>query len=959
VVIAYSKPKLRRTFDIVIPRDKDDVDTSNNSSRSVNGSGIIIFKSEHQTIRFTANQKFIQRVISLLNGTNTVEQIFSSLSMDYKREDIDRCISVLAQHNLIEEGGDDIVDSSSTSSSSSSSPHMAIADKIRLSPQIQFLKDIDIDVDTALKKIKESKVAIVGLGAHGAVLASALANEGVGYIKCLDPSVISNEDLYLSSVAGAGTIYKSEDIGKRREDAFFEYMQNAFPLTKIEISNVKENVTEKDIEKWISDAGSGGDDDDDNDYGCDFAICCIDRGFLSMYYWLNKIALRKERKKSFRWLAASIEGLEGVIGPMIIPGDSACYMCYKMRSAAASERSYADGMAYNEYLNNNKKDELYRRPNLAIAAGIVGNFAAVEVIKALIGMGTPLIGKTSLLGRICVINFLNMTTQFHKVLRRPDCPHCGLKKNDDNDDDDYSHKETITSSYGSALLSKIESNLVSAKVGVIKSINRLQKDDSEPHIPYIFEALLSNPISESYGNIATASPGNSITNLGHCYGEGLTLQEAKISALKKAVRIYCASQYYDEKKIMFASYKQLLKDNKNNNNDSVDVINPTLDSLLLYSDEKYSPGLPHTRSSEEDVPIDWVEGQSIVTSKKVFVPARAVYLHYNRLPNKNSEYHYLLTSACLTAGLGTDATYTLAVLHALLEVVERDAFMITWLCKLPMPKVDLNSTMDIVQNDISIGDSDDNYKAIINDIVKAYERRGIAINVNALILDTKNIPTFMATAIDSSSGRSDSPASAIGLACHPISDVAILKAILEAGQARQYLRRKMRMPNYKGRLASIKKFENIKNMEDHALLYTDIQMLEAFDFLLHNRSSQIDISKLPNNNKTTSELGAQEGQLLDYCTTNLRKIRADTDIVAVDVTTPDILTLGLYVARVFITGFEPIRLGSFSSYKEDNLYGIKNNSRLFELPQKLGFYDKPLSIKQLNAFPHPFGGEMI
>jgi hypothetical protein len=95
----------------------------------------------------------------------------------------------------------------------------------------------------------------------------------------------------------------------------------------------------------------------------------------------------------------------------------------------------------------------------------------------------------------------------------------------------------------------------------------------------------------------------------------------------------------------------------------------------------------------------------------------------------------------------------------------------------------------------------------------------------------------------------------------------------------------------------------------------------------------------------------------------LRKIRADTDIITVDVTTPDISALRLYIARVFIPGFECIRLGSVYNYKEEDRSDvIKNNnngSRLFELPQKLGFCDKPMSIKDLNAFPHPFGGEMI
>jgi hypothetical protein len=67
---------------------------------------------------------------------------------------------------------------------------------------------------------------------------------------------------------------------------------------------------------------------------------------------------------------------------------------------------------------------LYRRSNIGISAGIVGNLLAAQVIKTFLGWT-----KSPLAGKICVINFLNMTNSYHKILRRPDCPHCGLDKN--------------------------------------------------------------------------------------------------------------------------------------------------------------------------------------------------------------------------------------------------------------------------------------------------------------------------------------------------------------------------------------------------------------------------------------------------------------------------------------------------------------------------------------------------
>ena len=85
--------------------------------------------------------------------------------------------------------------------------------------------------------------------------------------------------------------------------------------------------------------------------------------------------------------------------------------------------SYDESMVYEKFLDNFKKDELYRRSNLGVNAGIVGNFLGLEIIKHLAGIGVG-----SLVGRIYVINFITMVTEFHTILRKPDCPHCGQKK---------------------------------------------------------------------------------------------------------------------------------------------------------------------------------------------------------------------------------------------------------------------------------------------------------------------------------------------------------------------------------------------------------------------------------------------------------------------------------------------------------------------------------------------------
>lgn len=382
-----------------------------------------------------------------------------------------------------------------------------------------------------------------------------------------------------------------------------------------------------------------------------------------------------------------------------------------------------------------------------------------------------------------------------------------------------------------------------------------------------------------------------------CSGKGLTLAQAKVGALGEAVERYCASQY-DDKKLQFKSFK------------TVESAITPLD-LVLYSEEQYnSRSIPFERFSEETI-FGWTKARSLNTGREIQVPAISVFMDYE--PTNPNELILQPTSNGLAAG----ATYEQAVLGGLLELIERDAFMITWLCKLPMPLLNLAFLQD----------------KCVRDLIRMYNSRGVQIYLISLILDTP-IPTFMAIASDiTEKGR---PAAAVGLSAHPNPETAILKSILEVGQIRPRLLHEMRNPDYSSKIAKLMDFENVKTLEDHDLLYTDSKMFTAFNFLIHNGNC-VNLSDLPNFSGTiTEELG--------YCRKFLN--RAGVDVLSVDVTTSDISDLKLFVCRVIIPHFQPIHFGF-------NMCRLGGN-RLFELPEKLGYYDHRLDTNELNTFPHPF-----
>jgi ribosomal protein S12 methylthiotransferase accessory factor len=88
-----------------------------------------------------------------------------------------------------------------------------------------------------------------------------------------------------------------------------------------------------------------------------------------------------------------------------------------------------------------------------------------------------------------------------------------------------------------------------------------------------------------------------------------------------------------------------------------------------------------------DAKYRWVEGHSWVNRGKVHVPAQIVSGMYGNAVVKEGLEPIIL--APITTGLATGPSREFAVLNGALEIIERDAFMITWLNQLTPPRIDM------------------------------------------------------------------------------------------------------------------------------------------------------------------------------------------------------------------------------------------------------------------------------
>jgi ribosomal protein S12 methylthiotransferase accessory factor len=446
----------------------------------------------------------------------------------------------------------------------------------------------------------------------------------------------------------------------------------------------------------------------------------------------------------------------------------------------------------------------------------------------------------------------------------------------------------MAASQGSIL--DAETSLVSHRCGVVRELRQVPRDPSEPIAPYVFRAQLANHrFARTTGDELIAS------------GKGMSVEEARASALGEAVERYSAASW-GEADVIFAPRGALVEES----------IDPR--DLVLYRLEQYG-NLPYA-PYDAGTPLGWTRARSLVTGRPVLVPALAVNMAYQ--VRTNEEYLFGPTSNGLAAG----STLIDAVLSATLEVMERDAFMIAWLNSLPGIRLDPTSHPD----------------PDVRHLAHAYRRRGVELHLTRLPVDHP-VHVILCVALEE---QDRLPSAVIGLGADLNPARAARKAVLEVGQVRPAIRMRLRDPETRARLDElVDDPHQVSALEDHDLLYASPAMTRALDFLVASPTTgeatdwDADVNGEPIPDRPLNQLR----HIIDH----FRSV--EQDLLYGDLSPPDMIGLGLHTSRVIIPGFQPIDFG----WAERRLGG----SRLFELPHRLGLAPTPTNLAMLNDLPHP------
>jgi len=327
---------------------------------------------------------------------------------------------------------------------------------------------------------------------------------------------------------------------------------------------------------------------------------------------------------------------------------------------------------------------------------------------------------------------------------------------------------------------------------------------------------------------------------------------------------------------------------------------------LFDAETRAEQDFPYAQTSVSEA-ISWVWGWSITRSEPTLLPASRVFLSLESpLPGDFAGYPLL-------SGFAAGNTLEEAALRALLEVIERDAFMVAWANRLPLRHVRI---ADVAGSSAS-----------------AFARRGLEARCGLIELD---LGAPVAIAMVRSSQPAD-PAVVVAAAADIDSDRACQRALNELAANRLHVRHAL---TEAGETTASSSPCEARDESAHGLLYARADMLPELSFWWDRTSTDpADEAPTP---RPTSGLSAWKRLSLLVETIG----GAGHEVLLVDLTPPEVRELGLCTVKALVPGAYPMNF--------DSRWPHFGGARIAEAPVRVGLRAHPLALHEFNRVPHPF-----
>ncbi len=373
--------------------------------------------------------------------------------------------------------------------------------------------------------------------------------------------------------------------------------------------------------------------------------------------------------------------------------------------------------------------------------------------------------------------------------------------------------------------------------------------------------------------------------------------------------LWKTSEDFYKGKIIYSTYEKLKK--------------KALDIFLLAGFSEKDKEENNILSFDKSSYFGWTKVFSLLSGKKIYCPIQLLSHRYSKLKIQsleNSQEGEPLLRWSVSTGLATGRSIQEAVVKGILEIIERDAFMITYLNKLSPPQIDLKY--------LSEQDED------IGKILKSFRRYRLKITLLQIPTD---FPVFIFMAL-----ITDCPGMTPALTIGTSTDFDIKKCLLDALAESLSIRLALRMnPSFFKESFDPKRI----NREGRLFYWSNPENLPKINFLFKGVPKKIE---LPAETKFFNLSVKEKNEHLKiYYSEKLKELKESLrqlnyDGCYTEITPKEINNVGLYCAVTVIPELQPMHL--------DERIPYFSGQRLKEVPAELGYQP----AEKINTEPHPF-----
>ncbi|QSO45456.1 TOMM precursor leader peptide-binding protein [Alicyclobacillus mengziensis] len=328
--------------------------------------------------------------------------------------------------------------------------------------------------------------------------------------------------------------------------------------------------------------------------------------------------------------------------------------------------------------------------------------------------------------------------------------------------------------------------------------------------------------------------------------------------------------------------------------------------------------LGFTRFVEDDK-YRWVWAHSFARNDAILVPEQIAY--FGAVKRGEPRFVYETSSGCAVGGTLEDA-----ILHAILEVIERDLFLNMWYGKIPLPELLLGPTCP--------PDVQTWYSMVV--------AQGFSVRLFDVSLDLE-LPAVLAVAVNH---HNTAPKTLMAAGCHLHPYQAVESALRELAVQTASLSN-LSTDKLERAREMYTNSSKVMKMRDHVLVNCLPESFERLSFIFQHQSESISVEEAFGGSYTdkfgfiSKDIKVVLESLLSYL------LGQGFDVLVVDETSIELQTMGLSCVKVLIPGMLPMTFG----HKRRRIKGL---TRVLSLPFRLGVASGPLSEDELNLYPHPF-----